>query len=168
MNPPPTRITATLAGAFSARPWLITVSLLLSSFSSGAFACSCVAPPADHRTAVKEAFQQATLVFVGRIESQEHFSRVEAPGLDFDYQRTEFLVLDSWKGEKAVRIYVQSGVTCCMCGYQFPKTGVFLVYAYGPDEHGVYSTSICTRTKPIDEAAKDIAVLTSLTQTAVP
>jgi hypothetical protein len=44
----------------------------------------------------------------------------------------------------------------------FPETGTFLVYAYGPNAKGYYSTSICQRTKPAEAAKEEIAILDAL------
>jgi hypothetical protein len=121
-------------------------------------ACSCVRQPDDERAAVSAALERADLVFLGRIEGAENYNAKEY-GEEIQYQRTAFLILQSWKGERANRVYVESPVTCCLCGYPFPKSGVFLVYAYFSEKNGYYTTSSCSRTKPIDEADEEIKLL---------
>jgi hypothetical protein len=138
--------------------WVVAAIVLFSLYSSGALACSC-AREEDGRAGVAQALQKADLVFVGRIESKEKYSVDEVDGVKLEYERTQFYVVQSWKGEKATRVYVESMITCCMCGYVFPETGSFLVYASGPNRDGYYSTSICRRTKPLREATQDIALL---------
>ena len=147
--------------------WGVAVILLIGMYGSEALACSCAGGPEDKRAAVAEALEQAALVFVGRIESKERFA-VEEQGYKYEYERTQFYVLQSWKGEKASRVYVESIMTCCMCGYSFPKTGSFLVYASEPNARGYYSTSICTRTKPLEAAAEEIAMLDEIVAEAKP
>lgn len=128
-----------------------------------AIACSCAPDAGDARTAVTAALERADMVFVGRIESQEEIGRKErSEWSEFIFQRTQFYVVDSWKGEKAIRVYVESNVTCCMCGFDFPRSGELLIYAFGPNENGYYATSICTRTKPLEAAKEDIDILNSL------
>lgn len=48
------------------------------------------------------------------------------------------------------------------------KWVVALVYAFGPDKNGYYSTSICARTKPLKDAAEEIAMLDSIVAEAKP
>ena len=146
--------------------WVVAVIVLIGMYSSGALACSC-AYGGDERADVAEALDQADLVFVGRIESQEEFVLHEND-MTHEYERTQFYVVQSWKGEKATRVYVESVVTCCMCGYRFPKTGSFLVYAYGPKPNGYYTTSICARTKPLAAAHDEIAMLNAIVVEAKP
>lgn len=138
--------------------WIVAAIVLISMYSGGALACSC-AREEDDRAGVAKALERADLVFVGRIESKERFSVDDEEGYKLEYERTQFYVLQSWKGEKASRVYVESVVTCCMCGYVFPETGSFLVYASGPNSKGYYSTSICRRTQPLDAAKGEIALL---------
>lgn len=110
----------------------------------------------DKRTAVAERFERAQLVFLGRIEGTERFTLMEED--EVEYQRTQFYILEAWKGEKANRVSVQSAITCCLCGYEFPKSGVFLVFAYGPDKDGYYEATSCTRPPRRSEANEDIAI----------
>lgn len=125
-----------------------------------ASACSCIRESNDKRTAVTQRFENAQLVFLGRIEGTERFTRMEYD-FEVEYQRTQFYILEAWKGEKANRVFIQSAITCCLCGYEFPKSGVFLVYAYGPDEDGYYEATSCTRPLKRSEANEDIAILNS-------
>lgn len=142
---------------------VLAAIFLLSLWSSETLACSCAPQPQDTREAVTKAFESASLVFLGRIESTETFRGAERNyDVDLEYQRVQFYVIDSWKGEKATRVYVESTLTCCLCGHHFPESGEFLIYAYGPDENGYYGTSICSRTRPAESAEEDIEVLNTL------
>jgi hypothetical protein len=146
--------------------WIVTAIVLIGMYSSAALACSC-ASGGDEPADIAKARQEADLVFVGRIESKERFS-VDEEDMKLDYERTQFYIVQSWKGEKAIRVYVQSTVTCCLCGFRFPEKGSFLVYAFGPDQNGYYSTSICVRTKPLEEATEEIAMLDAIVAEAKP
>lgn len=141
--------------------WMITAIALIFVYSSETFACSCAGDPAVNRKNVEAALQDADVVFVGRIESTEPFS-VDQNGHTYNYQRTQFYVVQSWKGDKSARVYTESVTGCCMCGIWFPEKGTYLVYASGPKPNGSYSTGICTRTKPIDDANEEIALLDEL------
>ncbi|WP_129647639.1 hypothetical protein [Peristeroidobacter agariperforans] len=125
-------------------------------------ACSCIRESNDKRTAVADRFERAQLVFLGRIEGTERFTLMEEGDFEVEYQRTQFYILEAWKGEKASRVFVQSAITCCLCGYEFPKSGVFLVFAYGPDKDGYYEATSCTRPLRRSEANEDIAILNEL------
>jgi len=125
-------------------------------------ACSCIRESEDKRTAIAGRLESAQLVFLGRIEETETFKLMRDDDLEVEYQRTRFYILESWKGEKAARVYIQSPITCCLCGYKFPKSGVFLVFAYGPDKNGYYEATSCVRPLKRGEAKDDIAVLNEL------
>jgi hypothetical protein len=146
--------------------WMVAAIVFMSLYGSGALACSC-GDIGDDRAAVAEAMEKADLVFIGRIESQEKFT-LDEDDMKHDYERTQFYVVQSWKGEKATRVYVESMVTCCMCGIRFPETGSFLVYAYGPKPNGYYTTSVCSRTKPLADANDEIAMLDAIVAEAEP
>jgi hypothetical protein len=133
-------------GGGNMRMILLLVVAVGIGFNIEAQACSCMRQPDDERTAVQAALEHADLVFVGRVEGTENYS-AEEYDQEIQYQRTAFLILQSWKGEKANRVYVQSPVTCCLCGYPFPKSGVFLVYANSSEKNVYYTTSSCSRTK---------------------
>lgn len=125
-------------------------------------ACSCIRENSDKRTAVAERFEKAQLVFLGRIETTQRVTLMEEDDFEVEYQRTQFYILDSWKGEKSNRVFVQSAITCCLCGFEFPSSGVFLVFAYGPDKDGYYEATSCTRPLRQSEANEDIAILNEL------
>ena len=149
---------------------MIRAILLVLVFTVGlvdaSIACSCIRESDDRRTALRDRLERATLVFVGRIEDNEVFTLKEEEDFDVEYQRTRFYILESWKGEKASRVYVQSAITCCLCGYEFPNSGVFLVFAYGPDKDGYYEATSCSRPLKRDEAREDIAILDELSREA--
>lgn len=136
--------------------------LLASGLFDVAHACSCILESEDKRTAIAGRLESAQLVFLGRIEEKETFKLMQDDDFEVEYQRTQFYILESWKGEKANRVYIQSPITCCLCGYKFPKSGVFLVFAYGPDKDGYYEATSCVRPLKRSEAKEDIAVLNEL------
>jgi hypothetical protein len=140
---------------------VLCVLLLAIGSVEVAEACSCIPESGDKRTAVANRLASAQLVFLGRIETSEKF-RLQEDDFEIEYQRTRFYILESWKGEKANRVYIQSPITCCLCGYKFPKNGTFLVFAYGPDKDGYYEATNCTRPLKRSEAKEDIAILNEL------
>lgn len=125
-------------------------------------ACSCIQESEDKRVATAHRFETASLIFVGRIESTERLKLKQAEDFEIEYQRTQFYILESWKGETASRMFIQSAITCCLCGYEFPESGVFLVFAYGPDRNGYYEATSCTPPLRRSEATEEIAILNDL------
>lgn len=137
---------------------ILAVAVLLLAASGIANACSCIRESDDRKTALSERLERADLVFLGRIESTQD-STVSEDGFEAQYQRTQFYILQSWKGEKSSRVYIQTALECCMCEYRFPTSGVFLVFAYGPNKDGIYETSACDQPRVIDRAKDDSAFL---------
>jgi hypothetical protein len=66
----------------------------------------------------------------------------------------EFEVERVWKGALSRRIAVSSGTH--LYGSRFKEGETYLVFAFGGKE---LSTSICTRTKPLSSASRDLAEL---------
>lgn len=62
-------------------------------------------------------------------------------------QRTQFLTIKSWKGEHNKMFTTEIDVECCKCGVNFYLNKCYILYLYGPNKDGYYSTSSCTRTK---------------------
>lgn len=140
------------------RSWLIAVVAILLA-PQLANACSCALQEGDERAAIRESLHEADVVFVGRIEGVEVL-REDQSGIET--QRTRFYVIQSWKGDTANRLYVETTLTCCLCGFPFPEHGEYLVYAYRSSDGSVLGTSVCTRTKLASEAAEEIAILDQL------
>lgn len=144
---------------------LIILSLftgfLLFAAGRSALACSCIetGPPT-------EAFRKADLVFVGTAtDISDSDSRVFGDEFNFRDRRTTFLIEDALKGvdkkTKEVDIYTSTQGTAC--GISFDLGEKVLVYAYGGnEEQKYYSTSICSRTRPVADREDEIAVLRSL------
>jgi hypothetical protein len=124
-------------------------------------ACSCMRESDDRRIALSEKLARADFVFLGRIEGTRVL-KVKEDDFEIEHQQTQFYILQSWKGEKSNRVYVRTALTCCLCEYEFPESGEFLVFAYGPDTSGYYTTSSCDYPKESREATEDIQILNDL------
>jgi hypothetical protein len=48
---------------------------------------------------------------------------------------------------------------CCACDYTFDVGKSYIVYAYLNTETNRFGTSICLRTKPLEDAAEDLKYL---------
>ncbi len=70
-------------------------------------------------------------------------------------------VTNWWKGAAAPQAVVRTIYECCLCGYPFEKDESYLIYVW-EDRDGLYRTSFCLRTKPLDEAQEEMNQLTRL------
>ncbi len=73
-----------------------------------------------------------------------------------------FSIIKSWKGHLKKDLYTRIITQCCLCGYSFEEKKKYLLYLYGPDKEGFYSTSICIRTTYAENAEEDIEILDEL------
>jgi hypothetical protein len=124
-------------------------ALLLAPLAGRAFACSCMSsgPPCQ------SAFT-ADAVFSGTVRSVE-FSR--GGERDFFDARVSFEVDRGYVNATIGRVDVVTSGTSAACGYSFTVGKRYLVYAHKSSVGLV--ASICSRTRPIEQAAEDIAYL---------
>jgi hypothetical protein len=116
--------------------------------ASPAEPCTCITPgPAC------QEFWPATAVFVGRVES---VARIPVA----DYELVSFTVLEPFKGVRAgpVRVRTAAGG----CGRSFRAGRQYLVYASAVDGSSELATGACSRTQPIERAARDLQYVRSL------
>lgn len=114
-------------------------------------ATSCKCAPADP---VKEAFQQASTVFIGRVEE------VGKSPFHPEMNEVRFALLNDYKhaGESAGRTrLVFTPLAEGTCGYKFVPGQEYLVYATG--NPAFYKTSICSRTTFRETAHEEITKL---------
>lgn len=115
-----------------------------------ATACKCAPPPPP-----KVAFKSAAAVFAGKVVDIK-IDQVKS------IKRVTIEVSTSWKGEIGKRVVVLTAVHGATCGYGFQKDKAYLVYCYAtPREKKkgvpqILRTNICTRTKPMTNAAGDL------------
>lgn len=138
--------------------------------STGAIAdiCLCLPDDGDVRARVKRYFDTANLVFVGKVETEDHITtmRVVARGDDpiaVEIQRYSVLIETSWKGPQSQHVFlIRSPPNGCLLT-DFRVGDSYLVYAEGPDDDGYYLPIGC-ETVPLDRAKEDIAVLETLSK----
>jgi len=110
-------------------------------------ACRCAPPPPADK-----AFAEAVAVFVGTVQEvkREEQSRVKIVTLTVE---------QAWKGlaadQKTVTVSTCASGACC--GYGFQEKQSYLVYAHGDGKS--LDVSLCSRTRPLANADKDIEVL---------
>jgi len=102
----------------------------------------------------------ADAVFVGHVVSIESSTVPAGPMLG---RRTDLAVTEAFRGLQVSELSVYTGYSGSDCGYPFAMGESFLVYAHRTPE-GQFTTSICTRTRPVAKATEDLAYLRSLAE----
>ena len=150
---------------------LLLLSMMLAC--THAMACSCIFHEGPIEAAVADAYSSASAVVLATAEHVEYLepfvSNVWSAEqghhqvTSHNLQRTQFSPLKIWKGELEGLFYTEIGIACCVCGYHFEQGETYLLYLYGPDEHGNYTTSSCSRTKSaFGDIKQELAILDSL------
>ncbi len=114
---------------------------------------SCECPPEPD---LETAFDQANLVFVGRVEQKQ------TNPLKKGVVQVKFLVSRKLKGFEEVQspsvlVYTPDRAETAKpgeCGFDFAMNGEYLVYAEGTLAN--FRTTACTRTNLLDKAAMDV------------
>ncbi len=136
-----------------ARSWELGVRIAAVLFGASlaivipadAHACAC-----ERRAAACEGYWTASSVFVGRVES------VARGGNSVSTDRViTFRVLHALKGVSARQVEIRSRTGAC--AYPFKQSREYFVYAYRSDDGAYLTTTICSRTSPIEDAGTDLA-----------
>ncbi|WP_395376580.1 hypothetical protein [Marinicella sp. W31] len=139
----------------------MTAIVFLLSSVQFAQACSCARQPKYMETAVTRAFNQADAVVFAHTIKKEETSVFDEMNQEYAYDAeiTQFSIIKSWKGALTTEVKTKIITACCMCGMSFSHSGSYLLYLYGPDDDGYYSTSICSRTKLTEDDDPEIHIL---------
>lgn len=129
-------------------------------------ACMC-----DYPRSPTEELKASSAVFTGEVVSRGYAERDDGYADDFV---AEFNVSTVWKGSVGTTIQVATASDGAACGFYFQVGGQYLVYASNDYPPYDLSTSLCNRTRPLFEAADDLAELgegqspTSIPPSAIP
>lgn len=123
-------------------------ALLLTAATPDAEACSCVQPPPP-----LDALAQATAVFEARVQRIE----VDAARLRMTAHLT---VIRQWKGDLPEDVTVTTASQTSLCGFPFEVDNRVLLYVDG--EGTDLSASMCSRSRPMEQAGEDLAALLDL------
>ncbi len=143
--------------------WLraIVVGVALMLLPEETLGCSCPmsGPPC-------QAAATADSVFVGTVRGIESIDRDPSSG--FDRLVLVRMDVERWFVNAVPRqVEIVTGPGGGDCGYRFTNGGRYLVYA-GKTQTSRYTTSICSRTRPFDEAREDLRYLTSMPAAGTP
>ncbi len=115
-------------------------------------ACTCMPPPP-----AADALESAEAVFVGEVESITDLGSESRGG-----SALVDLAVSRWfKGNGDDRAEVRTLKATSMCGYPFEEGDAYLVYASDAGD-GNLGVSLCSRTRPLDQAGDDVRELEKL------
>lgn len=137
---------------------LLSLALILFAFAVETNACQCAGPGRPC-----EAYGDAAAIFVGTVTFS---SSIKIKDTDFEYtQRLVRLHIDRpIRNVNTSDIEVVTGWGDTDCGFPFRLGGQYLVYAN--NHQGKLETSICTRTRPLSDAAADLEYIGGLSKAA--
>ena len=133
---------------------LVSLVFVFMVLSSDANACDCVSggkPCHD--------YWNAAAVFTGTVI---YSSTTTSKRGEYDVRErlVRFNIDQAFRGVKGKEVEVRTGLGDSDCGYNFRLGGQYLVYAYGDEDK--LATGICSRTRPVSEAADDLAYFQGL------
>lgn len=146
--------------------WFVAVALLTAVVAGTPTTerarCSC-AP----KSPINEALAKADAVFAGTIVAArvlpDSYRMTDDSTGAVDELEVTVEVTRWWKGTGAPQAVVRTIYECCLCGYPFEKDQSYLIYTWEDRETpGRYRTSLCLRTKPLEEAREEMDHLTTL------
>jgi hypothetical protein len=144
--------------------FVFLISLLLPL---PAQACRCQRQSPDLSEAVSKSFTGSALIFLGEVQSINPAKPAELPAglsgsISVERDTTVFNVHKIWKGDARLSDNIALIAQRTDCTYWFKAGSSYLVYAYGPDEDGYYSTNKCSLTTTVENADEQIEILNAL------
>jgi hypothetical protein len=127
----------------------IAIFFGVAAFATDAGACSCMlsGPPC-------EAYFRVDAVFVGEAQT---ITTVDGPaGRPYQQRLITFATRRALRGVDGPTVRVTTGMGGGDCGYNFTIGEQYLVYAYRSKDGAELGTGICTRTRPLSQAADDL------------
>lgn len=124
----------------------IAAPCLLLARAPSALACSCAPPPPP-----AVALERAGAVFEGVTSSLPE--PLPEGGVLYRFE-----VLRVWKGSPGAQAAITTAAISAACGRSYAKGSTWLVYASRRDD-GTLSDSLCSRSRPSEQAAEDFAAL---------
>src|SRR5262249_2290296 len=130
---------------------LFCVALFMTVFIDDGVACSCQyggTPPCQE-------YWKTDVVFAGRVVGVAKITIKEGAD-EFEQRLARIEVTETFRGEQAAKAEVVTGLGLGDCGYVFNVGETYLIYAKRDKSDKRLYTSVCTRTRPISQAAEDL------------
>lgn len=143
------------------KPYLLfltaLVFILLPGFAEEVRACSCVFGGMQPC----QEYSEADAVFAGTVVGISGVT-IEDGSYKHSQRLVRFSVEQGFRGIEGSFVEVVTGLGGGDCGYGFKQGGQYLVYARRNAQDKRLYTGICLRTRPLAEAAADLAFIRSL------
>jgi hypothetical protein len=136
---------------------LFCVLLLTTVFLGAAAACTCQYGGAP----VCQDYWRTDVVFAGTAVGSEKITIGEGDS-KFEQRLVRFEVAQIFRGELTAKAEIVTGWGGGDCGYRFNDGETYLVYASRNKQDRRLHSSICTRTRPISQAAEDLDFIRNL------
>jgi hypothetical protein len=133
---------------------LMLYIMLITSFPSASYACSCANNP-DPKTAL----EKAEAVFAGKVIAVKQERKQEGVVGAVEYRDANLFEVDkAWKGVNQSQIIIYDMGHDVSCGFVFEEGESYLVYVY-KNKNGELYTSFCSRTVELSNAGQDLKLL---------
>src|SRR5262245_35771043 len=136
---------------------LFCILLLTTIFIYDVAACSCQYGGASPC----QEYWSTDVVFTGTVVGSAKITITEGD-YKFDQRLVRFEVAQIFRGEQMAKAEIVTGWGGGDCGYSFKDGETYLVYAGRNKQDQRLYTSICTRTRPISQAAEDLDYIRNL------
>jgi hypothetical protein len=131
----------------------LSAAALLLIVSPRVYACTCINPgPPCQAYWNSQAVFSGTALGVTRV-------KVEWEGQKMEQRLFRFRVEEVFHGVEGKEVEVLTGAWSGDCGYDFQIGTKYLVYGGGVKDKPWIGTSVCTRTRPLSEAAEDLSFI---------
>jgi hypothetical protein len=137
---------------------ILAALVLITAAAARASACSCAG-----ETAPCQAYWEASAVFVGTVINGRSVT-VKDAGFEHEMRAVRLFVDEPMRGVEGGEIEVLTGLGGGDCGFGFRQSQQYIVYAYRDEDDKKLYTSICSRTRLLAEAAKDLAYIRGLSK----
>jgi 5-hydroxyisourate hydrolase-like protein (transthyretin family) len=136
---------------------LVFSAAFITIVTVDAAACSCMFGGA----APCSEYWKTDTIFEGTVVGESKVKVVEG-SFKFEKRLVRFDLVESFRGAQGAQLEVITGWGGGDCGYEFERGETYLVYAYRDEKDNRLYTSICSRTRPLADAAEDISFMRNL------
>ena len=121
-------------------------------------ACQCAGEGAPC-----QQYWEASAVFIGTV-IESRLVLVKIGEFEHEQRAVRISIDEAFRGVEGAEVEVLTGLGDADCGFGFRRTQQYLVYAFRSQTDQKLHTSICTRTRALSEAAKDLAYIRGLSK----
>ena len=124
----------------------VVLFLVAALLTNAAFGCSCDRGNLEPIDALAELLKKVDAVTLATaIEVKSDLSVRNLP--TFGTKLTRFKPTRVWKGNLNPSFQTKIDANCCVCGVKFKEGEPYVLFLYGPNAEGYYTTSSCMRSR---------------------